>query len=537
MASTGLVGIYFGMFTNDVMEAQEVNMTEKLVQAAIPMSKILERTASEVQDFQKKQHQQFMERIKSTKPEDLTPLDHLRMTLSNLFQQQQKDAESLTQLKAINLQIYEEELREIRSKGAACMVGIEGWSFSDAFYWACVTTMTVGYGDVVPDSTLGKVFTIIYVLFSTALAAKGFRDVVCYPMIVKMKENEAFLLSQFSEGLTARTLKKILKNDLFKQVEKLQYNPEQITKAEFILLVLHSMNKLQMKDILLAAKCFDSLDAHRDGALGQKEQKEQMLLAQQRDRERHQQDIHRREEAARLQQIQSHVGLGSMLRSASDAVAEMVIPSSSSSPSSHGRRRRSGGFYRNLQDEDEEDSKHEGRLRPRPRAAGSVSSQDSTRRSLGPDEMTLLAMQQAIRENMQSIDSSLHQAEEGVLKHLSSNAPPPPPPAAPTPPAAIPPSKEASTTPKKQSPPPAPPVSAPIFFSPSSSVAVNAAGATCSITTSTPSISAEDATRSSAQGESIDPVVDPTSANNTSSTSTSSPSSSLYLDSTGRRRE
>eukprot|EP01039_Chlorochromonas_danica_P004726 gene4726-5174_t len=437
LLGVGLVGIYFGMFTNDVMEAQEVNMTEKLVQAAIPMSKILERTASEVQDFQKKQHQQFMERIKSTKPEDLTPLDHLRMTLSNLFQQQQKDAESLTQLKAINLQIYEEELREIRSKGlvdlcfvlvsilsgAACMVGIEGWSFSDAFYWACVTTMTVGYGDVVPDSTLGKVFTIIYVLFSTALAAKGFRDVVCYPMIVKMKENEAFLLSQFSEGLTARTLKKILKNDLFKQVEKLQYNPEQITKAEFILLVLHSMNKLQMKDILLAAKCFDSLDAHRDGALGQKEQKEQMLLAQQRDRERHQQDIHRREEAARLQQIQSHVGLGSMLRSASDAVAEMVIPSSSSSPSSHGRRRRSGGFYRNLQDEDEED------------------------------------------------------------------------------------------------------------------IAVNAAGATCSITTSTPSISAEDATRSSAQGESIDPVVDPTSANNTSSTSTSSPSSSLYLDSTGRRRE
>lgn len=53
----------------------------------------------------------------------------------------------------MNLQVYEEELRQLRSKGlvdflfvviavlsgALCMTRIEGWSFDEAFYWACVT--------------------------------------------------------------------------------------------------------------------------------------------------------------------------------------------------------------------------------------------------------------------------------------------------------------------------------------------------------------------------------------------------------------
>jgi len=40
----------------------------------------------------------------------------------------------------------------------------EGRSFFDAVYWAVVTLATVGYGDIVPRSTTGKIFAILVII-------------------------------------------------------------------------------------------------------------------------------------------------------------------------------------------------------------------------------------------------------------------------------------------------------------------------------------------------------------------------------------
>ena len=40
---------------------------------------------------------------------------------------------------------------------------VEGWSLLDSAYFAVVTIATVGYGDLTPKTTLGKVFTIGYI--------------------------------------------------------------------------------------------------------------------------------------------------------------------------------------------------------------------------------------------------------------------------------------------------------------------------------------------------------------------------------------
>jgi len=39
---------------------------------------------------------------------------------------------------------------------------IEGWSAIDAMYFCAATLTTVGYGDVVPQTNFGKIFTIFY---------------------------------------------------------------------------------------------------------------------------------------------------------------------------------------------------------------------------------------------------------------------------------------------------------------------------------------------------------------------------------------
>ena len=39
---------------------------------------------------------------------------------------------------------------------------IENHSFIDSFYWACVTSLTIGYGDLSPTTFIGKIIAIIF---------------------------------------------------------------------------------------------------------------------------------------------------------------------------------------------------------------------------------------------------------------------------------------------------------------------------------------------------------------------------------------
>lgn len=47
---------------------------------------------------------------------------------------------------------------------------VENWSYVDAFYFTSVTMTTVGYGDLVPRTTEGRVGVSIFALFAVGLA-------------------------------------------------------------------------------------------------------------------------------------------------------------------------------------------------------------------------------------------------------------------------------------------------------------------------------------------------------------------------------
>jgi voltage-gated potassium channel len=53
----------------------------------------------------------------------------------------------------------------------------EGWSIVDAFYFSVTTLTTVGLGDLSPTTTLGKLFTVIYIFAGLSLVL-GFIDTV-----------------------------------------------------------------------------------------------------------------------------------------------------------------------------------------------------------------------------------------------------------------------------------------------------------------------------------------------------------------------
>jgi hypothetical protein len=61
--------------------------------------------------------------------------------------------------------------------GVVFYMRVEGWSLLDAIYFCVVTLGTVGYGDITPDTSLGKLFTIIYIVMGLGVIGGFFAAV------------------------------------------------------------------------------------------------------------------------------------------------------------------------------------------------------------------------------------------------------------------------------------------------------------------------------------------------------------------------
>lgn len=211
-------------------------------------------------------------------------------------QQQQLDQKILDSLQAVNIKMFDEDLQDMRRNilqtfglivillctGWLSMLLIEDWNTGDAFYWSVVTITTVGFGDIVPTSAAGKVFTMAYGLVGCAVLASGLNTLVAYPLTRKSKQSELRVMLQFGGQLSEDSLEKILSNDLFERMPNLRSDAESVSRSEFILLVLSMMNKAYDKDLLFISSIFDVLDKQRVGSLSA-----QTLLQQQQQQQLH----------------------------------------------------------------------------------------------------------------------------------------------------------------------------------------------------------------------------------------------------------
>lgn len=57
----------------------------------------------------------------------------------------------------------------ILASGAHIYHRLEGWSYLDALYFTVITLTTVGYGDFSPQTSLGKIFSMLYIFLGLGI--------------------------------------------------------------------------------------------------------------------------------------------------------------------------------------------------------------------------------------------------------------------------------------------------------------------------------------------------------------------------------
>lgn len=103
--------------------------------------------------------------------------------------------------------------------------------------------------------------------------AKSVSNLVKFPLVLQARASEVELLDQFGvkDGMTgylpANKMRAIFENELHEQYPSLTRIKGEMSKSEFVLLVIYMMSKVDDKDILLVGKLFDRLDVKSAGYL------------------------------------------------------------------------------------------------------------------------------------------------------------------------------------------------------------------------------------------------------------------------------
>jgi voltage-gated potassium channel len=74
--------------------------------------------------------------------------------------------------------------------GALFYTLVEGWSVVDAVYFSAMSLATVGYGDVVPETDAGKVFTVVYVLAGIGILVAFFTTLTNHTLALQRRLRE-----------------------------------------------------------------------------------------------------------------------------------------------------------------------------------------------------------------------------------------------------------------------------------------------------------------------------------------------------------
>jgi voltage-gated potassium channel len=76
----------------------------------------------------------------------------------------------------------------------------EGKNYADSLWWACVTAMTVGYGDMYPATYAGKMVSVVLMHSSVLMVLPILMSYICSALI--KDQNELLMLNRSRSNKT-----------------------------------------------------------------------------------------------------------------------------------------------------------------------------------------------------------------------------------------------------------------------------------------------------------------------------------------------
>ena len=130
---------------------------------------------------------------------------------------------------------------------------LEKWSFERGIYWFVITATTVGLGDEYPEHEWSKFICIFYVPLAVAFGGSFLGQIATAYVDKRNDEMEAQFLGR---ALNESAL------------EKMDSNRDHIvTKDEFLIYMLKTLDKVEQDDIDKILELFDKLDKDSSGSL------------------------------------------------------------------------------------------------------------------------------------------------------------------------------------------------------------------------------------------------------------------------------
>lgn len=158
--------------------------------------------------------------------------------------------------------------------GSVAFYFIEGWTAVDAFYYTCNLFTTLGFGDIVPVTSAGKLFASIYGLVSSVVLLQILSMVSMIPLELRKRKIENSVLLQFGDELDDAALRELAFGSLMRRLELSDHIHEGLghcTREMFSLGMLVRLGKITEQDVRSTFAAFRKLDRDNDGMLTSRE--------------------------------------------------------------------------------------------------------------------------------------------------------------------------------------------------------------------------------------------------------------------------
>lgn len=129
----------------------------------------------------------------------------------------------------------------------------EGFGFIDALYVTCISASTVGFGDEVPRSAVTKRIMTVWLVVATLTLAKLVTD-----------QSDSYVRSR-QRAVTRRLLSASMDRATIRQMDV--NGDGQVSRAEFLAMVLVQLGKVAQADVDECLRRFDELDEDGSGTI------------------------------------------------------------------------------------------------------------------------------------------------------------------------------------------------------------------------------------------------------------------------------